>query len=139
MIAKGKNIFFCFLPFLGFTRSPTLNFTYFELTGLARHEILDRTKVAPRRKTLFPLILLFRCSAGGILKLFICFVFLNHLEGPRTTPREPFLNAPFTLAQTSFYVKLCLSHRFLPLLVARVDRGHVEEGRDSIELLAHLD
>ena len=66
-------------------------------------------------------------------------LFLNHLEGPRTTPREPFLNAPFTLAQTSFYVKLCLSHRFLPLIVARVDRGHVEEGRDSIELLAHLD
>ena len=70
----------------------------------------------------------------------VCLLFFfYYLEGPRTTPREPFLNAPSLLAQTSFYVKLCLSHRFLPLFVARVDRGHVEEGRDSIELLAHLD
>ena len=87
-----------------------------------------------------PLSLLFsfldvqRVALGSCLS-----VFFYYLEGPRTTPREPFLNAPFTLAQTSFYVKLCLSHRFLPLLVARVDRGHVKEGRDSIELLTHLD
>ena len=77
--------------------------------------------------------------SGWHYQVVYLFLFLNHLEGPRTTPREPFFNAPFTLAQTSLYVKLCLSNRFLPLLVARVDRGHVEEGRDSIELLAHLD
>ena len=90
---------FCFLPFLGFTQFPTLNFTYFELTGLARHEILDRTKVAPRRKTLLPLILLFRCSAGGIIKLFICYFF------------KITLRVPGQRLESLFLMHLLLSHK----------------------------
>ena len=60
------------------------------------------------------------------------------LQGARALPPISVFLARWPRAAALVCVEICRSHRRLPLLVARIDGGHVEESGDAVELFPHL-